>query len=74
MDEPVISPVVGKVLSIKVKEGEYVKENDVVLTMDVLKLETEIVAPKSGKIKEIKVKTGDQVELGSTLMTIDVEG
>ncbi len=71
MEEPVRSPVAGKVLSIKVKEGDYVKENDVILTMDVLKLETEIVAPKSGKIKEVKVAPGDQVELGATLIVIE---
>lgn len=66
-----MSPVVGKILSIKVKVGDYVKENDVILTMEVLKLETEIVAPKSGKIKEVKVTPGDQVELGATLMVIE---
>lgn len=71
MEEPVISPVLGKILSIRVKEGDYVKENDVLLTMDVLKLETEIVAPRSGRVKQVKVAVGDQVDLGSVLMVIE---
>lgn len=71
MEEPVLSPVVGRVLSIKVKKGDSVKENDVLLIMDVLKLETEIVAPKAGRIKEVRVAPGDQVDLGDVLLVIE---
>ena len=66
----VTAPMSGKVLSLKVKVGESVKEGDLLLVLEAMKMENEILAPKSGIVKEIKVNEGDIVDGGDILLII----
>jgi biotin carboxyl carrier protein len=61
----------GTVMSIKVKVGDVVKEGDVVLTLETMKMENPIKATRSGKIKEIKVQPGKFVNVGDPLIVIE---
>jgi biotin carboxyl carrier protein len=61
----------GTVMSIKVKVGDVVKEGDVVLTLETMKMENPIKANKGGKIKEIKVQPGKFVNVGDPLIVIE---
>ena len=67
----VTAPMVGKVLSIPVKVGDRVAEDDTVLVMEAMKMEVPIVAPSGGVIKEIKVAPGDTVESDAVLAVIE---
>lgn len=69
--EKVIAPMSGKVILIKVREGDIVKEGDILLIIEAMKMENEIRATRNGKIKEIKVKEGDKVEYGEILLVIE---
>ena len=42
------APMPGKILNIKVSEGQAVKFGEVVVIMEAMKMETEIVAPADG--------------------------
>ncbi len=64
---PVIAPLSGSILSIKVKTGESVKNGQVLLTLEALKMENEIVAPAAGVVKEICVQNGSMVSVGDVL-------
>lgn len=64
------APMPGKIVSYKVSEGATVKEGDVVLVLEALKMENDITSPVSGTVKEIRFKNGDNVEDGDVLMTI----
>jgi pyruvate carboxylase len=65
------SPVNGVVLEIPVKEGQGVKENDVLFVLEAMKMKTNISSPQTGKIKAIKVKVGDRIEAGQVLLSFE---
>lgn len=64
------SPLAGIVQSIALAPGDAVKEGDLVLTLEAMKMYTPINATTSGTIKAILVKPGDAVEEGQILYSI----
>ena len=64
------APMPGKILDIKVKAGDAVGSGQVVIIMEVMKMETEIVAPGAGTVASVNVNVGDTVETGATLVTL----
>ncbi len=71
MAEEVQAPLSGKVLSLAVEVGAAVEEDDEVLVLEALKMETVVYAPCVGRLKEFKVKVGDQVEEDDVLAVIE---
>ena len=74
----VTSPMVGVVyLSADpsqpsfVKEGQHVKQGDVLLLIEAMKTFNEIKAPKSGVIKKSNAITSQPVEFGETLIIFE---
>jgi biotin carboxyl carrier protein len=65
------SPINGVVLEIPVKEGQAVRENDVLFVLEAMKMKTNIASPQSGKIKAVKVKVSDKIETGQALLTFE---
>ena len=65
------SPMPGKILDVKVAAGQGVSFGQVVITMEAMKMETEIVAPKDGTVASVLVKSGDTVETGDVLLTLN---
>jgi len=68
--EEVVAPMPGKVLQLKVKEGDSVKEGDALLILEAMKMENEIVANTSGNIKKVNVAANDMVDTGAVLLVI----
>ena len=68
--EPVKSPMPGNILRIEVTQGQHVKEGDVLMVLEAMKMENEIVATKSGTIAQIAVSKGAVVETGAVLAVI----
>ena len=71
MAEEVRAPLSGKVLSLAAEVGSSVEEDDEVLVLEALKMETVVYAPCDGRLKEFKVKVGDQVEEDDVLAVIE---
>ena len=65
------APMPGKILNIKVSEGQAVKCGEVVVIMEAMKMETEIVAPADGTVSKILVKAGDSVDTGAALVALN---
>lgn len=68
--EVVKSPMPGNILKINVAQGQAVKEGDVLIVLEAMKMENEIVAPKSGSVAQIAVSKGQVVETGTPLVVI----
>ena len=68
--EAVKSPMPGNILKIQVTQGQQVKEGDVLIILEAMKMENEIVATKSGTVAQILVTKGQVVETGSPLIVI----
>jgi acetyl-CoA carboxylase biotin carboxyl carrier protein len=71
MGTPVTVPMVGKIVSVTVKVGDKVEENDQVAVLEAMKMEMPIVAPVGGTVKEILVASGQEVEAEQTLAVIE---
>ncbi|MFZ5754690.1 MAG: biotin/lipoyl-containing protein [Bacillota bacterium] len=68
--EVITAPMPGKIMSIKVKVGQAVKEGDLVLTLEAMKMENEIFSGATGSVKEIRVSEGAAVNPGDVLVVI----
>ncbi|MDR0407951.1 MAG: biotin/lipoyl-binding protein [Campylobacteraceae bacterium] len=60
----------GSVSKVFIKEGDSVKEGEMLFLLEAMKMETEISAPKSGVIVKIFVSQGQAVEGGGVLCAI----
>jgi acetyl-CoA carboxylase biotin carboxyl carrier protein len=71
MATPVTVPMVGKIVSVGVKVGDRVQENDQVAVLEAMKMEMPIVAPITGMVKEVSVKAGQEVEAEAVIAVIE---
>ena len=64
------APMPGKVLALKVQEGQAVARDEVLLVLEAMKMEHPLRAPRAGIVKRLSVKEGDQVEEGALLLAL----
>ena len=67
---PVIAPMPGTILDVKVSVGDTVKENQVVIILEAMKMENEIVTPYAGKVTAVVASKGDSVNSGDVFITV----
>ncbi|RLI09208.1 acetyl-CoA carboxylase biotin carboxyl carrier protein subunit [Candidatus Bathyarchaeota archaeon] len=67
----ILSPMPGKVVSLKVGAGEAVRKGDVLLIIEAMKMENEIRAPRDGVVREVLVSEGSSVSTGQPLLVLD---
>lgn len=68
--ETVAAPMPGNILRIDVKQGDTVKEGQILVILEAMKMENEIVAPKAGTVAQIVTSKGAVVDTGSPLVVI----
>lgn len=56
------SPLNGVEVEVPIKQGAIIKENDIVLIIESMKMKTNILSPFSGQIKSMEVNIGDKVK------------
>lgn len=66
----VTAPMPGNILDIKVKVGDMVEANTVVIMLEAMKMENEIFAGAAGKVTTINVTKGSTVNSGDVLVVI----
>ena len=69
-DTEVKAPIPGLISKVLVAEGDRVKKDQPLMTLDAMKLENEIGSPKDGTVKSIAVKPGSKVDKGQTLVVV----
>ena len=67
---PVKCPMIGLVSKLKVHVGDKVANNQEIIVLEAMKMETPVYAPAAGTIASISVKEQDSVTEGQILMTI----
>ncbi len=65
------SPMPGLVIDILVKIGDEVKEGQVLLILESMKMQNELKAPRDGKISWIQAEVNDNVERKETLLILE---
>ncbi len=66
----VTSPLPGRIMSYKVKQGDSVAKEQELFVMEALKMENVIYSQDEGTVTEIYVKEGADVETGDEVMEI----
>lgn len=68
--EVVTSPLPGTVLDIKVSAGTPVKQGQLLVIVEAMKMENEILAPKDGTVSQVVATKGATVDSGAPLVVI----
>ena len=66
-----VSPMPGKVVELKVKQGDQVKAGDNLLMIEAMKMNHIVKANEDGIIAELFVQENDQLDYGAVLMIIE---
>ena len=68
--KPIVAPMPGKILSIRVKAGDRVTEGDTICTLEAMKMEMPISTTLTGAIQHVHVNVGDNVAYNDPLVTV----
>ena len=68
--EAVTAPMPGNILKVNVNVGDKVKEGQVLVVLEAMKMENEIMAPKNGTVTQVVVSKGSTVDTGAPLVVI----
>jgi len=63
------APIVGSVSQILVEVGATVEENQAVIVLDAMKMDTYINAPRKGTVSAIHCRIGESVQVGQKLVS-----
>ncbi len=68
-----LAPVGGQIVSVKIKAGDRVEEDQEVFVLDALKMQMPIYAEGSGVVQEVLVEKGRMVSQGDILAILEQE-
>lgn len=72
-DDRIVAPMPGVVVSVNAKPGDEVKEGQLLLVIESMKLETSLTAPRDGVVAEIPFAAGDSFGLKAVLAQLAPE-
>ncbi|MFP5224624.1 MAG: acetyl-CoA carboxylase biotin carboxylase subunit [Actinomycetota bacterium] len=64
------APMQGTIVKLSVEEGASVKEGDLLVVLEAMKMENHINAPRDGVVKKLPVSVGQNVESGTLIALI----
>jgi biotin carboxyl carrier protein len=67
------SPMTGKVIRVDCSNGDQVKEGDVLMIVEAMKMENKILAPVSGVVSKLTATAGQLVTTGQTLASLQTK-
>ena len=67
----IIAPMPGVILEVRVKEGAAVKNGDILLMLEAMKMENEILAPANGVVKQVLVSKGATVNTDDIMIVLE---
>jgi propionyl-CoA carboxylase alpha chain len=71
LESIITAPISGKIVDIKVKEGDEVKPGQDLVIIEAMKMENVINASKKAKIVKIHFKAGDLVSVGQDIIELE---
>jgi 3-methylcrotonyl-CoA carboxylase alpha subunit len=65
------APMPGKIIDVKVRDGEKVSRGQAVVVLEAMKMEHTLVAPADGVVRKVLYGAGDQVQDGADLVEFE---
>ena len=65
------APMTGRVVQVAARRGASVREGDLLVTIEAMKMEFRLVAPEDGVVAEVRFEAGARVELGDLLVVLE---
>ncbi|MFC1743034.1 acetyl-CoA carboxylase biotin carboxyl carrier protein subunit [Candidatus Riflebacteria bacterium] len=69
----VVAPMPGTLVKTCVNEGDIVKEGQVLIIMESMKMETEFLAELDGRVTKVHKSAGEPIDGGQKLVEVEVE-
>ena len=64
------APMPGLVVSVPVSEGQDVEEGDVLIVLELMKMQNELKSPRTGKVARLRISEGANVEQNETMLSV----
>jgi biotin carboxyl carrier protein len=65
-----LPPMPGKIVELRVKEGDKVEKGQVVLVLEAMKMRNEVTAPVAGRIADVRVAVGTNVRAREPMLSV----
>jgi len=65
------SPIAGVVIRANVVPGQTIAENELLMVIEAMKMETNVTAPCSGIVKSVRVAAGDSVKVNQIVVELE---
>jgi biotin carboxyl carrier protein len=66
----VTPPMPGKILEVRVKEGEAIQAGQILLVLEAMKMRNEILSPSAGKVTGLSATPGQSVKAKEVLLRV----
>jgi len=66
----ILAPIPGRIMDVKVREGDIVKTGQTLATMEAMKMENNIASKVAGVVVDIRVQKDSEVATGQVIMVI----
>jgi glutaconyl-CoA/methylmalonyl-CoA decarboxylase subunit gamma len=70
---PVVPPMPGKVIEVRVKEGDRVRRGDVLLVLEAMKMRNEVASPRDGVVRGLRVRAGANARAKEAMLFVAAE-
>lgn len=70
-DGRVKPPMPGKIVEVKVREGQEVAEGEVICVLEAMKMQNDLKSPIAGRVAKVHVADGTNVEATTVLVEIE---
>jgi len=67
---PVRPPMPGRIVELRVKEGDTVTKGQVLLVLEAMKMRNEVLSPAHGRVAELSVSAGANVRAGESMLRV----
>lgn len=70
LEGSLVAPMPGNIINVLVEKGQAVKQGDLLMTLEAMKMEHQIVAPTDGIVVTVFYKQGDAVQQDEVLLEL----
>jgi glutaconyl-CoA/methylmalonyl-CoA decarboxylase subunit gamma len=67
---PIVPPMPGRVVEMRVHEGDAVAQGTVLLVVEAMKMRNEVTAPVDGVVRDVRVHEGSSVRARETMLLL----